>query len=183
MFKNAKCWLIPTKNDNPVIVPLVRMPQKDILLRHVAGGEFRKYLSLGFQPHHLYITINERPKAGDYSMDGDELHGPFEEGDIPVIRFDKIIASTDISLVIKREDLKITSPYFSSLPTPSNAFINKYIEMYNEKSSITDIKVKFEDVGSEEWMGDDQDGEPFWNEILELKVNQDNTIIIKNEWS
>lgn len=59
----------------------------------------------------------------------------------------------------------------------SENFILKYIEQYNKGNVITEVNVEYEDVGGEEWMGDDHTGEPFWNEILQLKLDKDGCII------
>ena len=51
---------------------------------------------------------------------------------------------------------------------------------------ITEVEVKYEDNGEEGWSGSNEDGEPIWNEKIELKVNPNNTInikLIKNSWN
>lgn len=51
------------------------------------------------KPLHLYITSNEEPSNGDYCIDGDDIYGPFEEGDIAVDCFKKIVLTTDPTLI------------------------------------------------------------------------------------
>mgnify|MGYP006151494311 FL=1 len=41
----------------------------------------------------IYITSDEEIKEGDYCIDGDDIYGPFEEGDIATVKFIKIISN------------------------------------------------------------------------------------------
>ena len=47
----------------------------------------------------IYITSDEEIKEGDYCIDGDDIYGPFEEGDIATVKFIKIILTTDEQLI------------------------------------------------------------------------------------
>jgi hypothetical protein len=49
--------------------------------------------------HHLYITSGGKIKEGDYCIDGDDIYGPFEKGDIATVKFIKIILTTDEQLI------------------------------------------------------------------------------------
>ena len=42
------------------------------------------------------------------------------------------------------------------------------------------VVVEVEDVGGEEWMGDDENGQPFWNEVI-VPVVIGNEVIVK-QW-
>lgn len=102
----------------------------------------------------------------------------------------KIIATTDTYLrltEIVKEDDSIEFPYITSLPQPSQSFIEKFVEEYNKVNIITEVRVEYIDEGEEDWFGDDYNGEPVWNEKIVLKVNpKDNTITIrkvKDSWS
>lgn len=95
----------------------------------------------------------------------------------------KIIATTDTYLRLKeivKEDDSIEFPYITSLPQPSQSFIEKFVEEYNKGSVIKEVMVEYIDEGEEDWFGDDYNGEPFWNEKIVLKINpKDNTITIR----
>lgn len=151
MFIKANILMLPTTDENSANVPFLTMKQKNLLIKHCAGGEYRKLISYGYIPHHLYFTIDERPDVGDYSIDRDELHGPFEKDDIAVIRFDKIIATTDSNILVF-DDIKnkpdIRGRDYDAqwqLPHPSELFINQYIEAYNNNIPITECLVEFEE--------------------------------------
>ena len=47
----------------------------------------------------LFITSDEEIKEGDYCVDGDDIYGPFEQGDIATVKFIKIILTTDEQLI------------------------------------------------------------------------------------
>lgn len=112
---------------------------------------------------HLYITTDEPLKRDDLATNG--KHIVIWCDDYIGESYRKIITSTD-------EELK--------LPKPSQQFIEKYIEQYNINKPITEVLVEYVDNGFEDWIGDDYNGEPFWIEIIEPKINQkDNTITIK----
>ena len=87
-FDNGKIVQIKTKKD-----------------KFFATSQFCEY-------QHLYIVDTEATiEAGDYCFDGKHMFGPFEKSDIPVKKFEKIIASTDTSL---------------GLPAIPNHFIKAY---------------------------------------------------------
>ena len=61
-----------------------------------------------------------------------------------------------------------------------------FIGEYNKGNIITNILVEVVDNGEEDWIGDDYNGEPFWNEKWELKLDSQNCISIreqKDSWS
>ncbi len=135
---------------------------------------------------HLYILSNENIKEGDWYIDDTDIIRQSITSDKKYWDnrkdYGKIIATTDNSLVIRYDGTtSISENWNKSLPQPSNSFIEKYIERYNSGAIITDVMVEYKDIGGEEWSGDAEHGEPFWNEILRLKVNpKDNTITIKS---
>ena len=77
--------ILPTTDTNPVSVPFLLSP-KGKLVKHSAGGEFRKLISFGYIPHHLYKLSDEELKEGDWK----NFKGKFTF---------KVIASTDESLI------------------------------------------------------------------------------------
>jgi hypothetical protein len=48
---------------------------------------------------HIYITSDEEIKEGDYCVDGNNIYGPYEDGDIATDKFIKIILTTDSQLI------------------------------------------------------------------------------------
>ena len=70
-MKKCKVVMLPTNQKAeylPTEIPFLKMNQKDKLVKHIAGGEFRKYISLGFKSQHLYILSDEEIKAGYLAM-------------------------------------------------------------------------------------------------------------------
>jgi hypothetical protein len=55
--------------------------------------------SPNFSNHHIYITSDEEIKEGDYCVDGNDIYGPYEDGDIATDKFIKIILTTDSQLI------------------------------------------------------------------------------------
>ena len=51
------------------------------------------------QNQNIYITNNEEIKEGDYCIDGNDIYGPYENGDIATEKFSKIILTTDQDLI------------------------------------------------------------------------------------
>lgn len=146
---------------------------------------------------HIYILSNENIKEGDWYMVTDFT----KPEDIrqatkyltPEERrhngYKKIIATTDGSLgnmILYLKVGKAMKGNWKSLPKPSDSFIKKYIEEYNKGNVITKVLVEYVDNGEEDWIGDDYNGEPFWNTELEIKVDSSNQITIKkvkDTWS
>lgn len=68
------------------------------------------------------------------------------------------------------EDIQKILDYFTN--EAPGFYIKKYfLRRLKEANPLTrQVEVEMEDVGNEEWMGDDYTGEPFWNEVLVPKV-------------
>jgi len=49
---------------------------------------------------HLYFLSDEEIKEGDYAVDGSQVFGPYQKGDVFIDFKGKIIATTDSSLSI-----------------------------------------------------------------------------------
>ena len=73
-FKSARCWLLPTKsksNIGTIMKCIKEMPYNDdtTLNKLTINKNWKVAETNGneyWQPQHLYITINERPKVGDW---------------------------------------------------------------------------------------------------------------------
>lgn len=129
------------------------------------------------EPQNLYILSNEEIKEGDWYYDriNNIVDNNFylnQNGN------KKIIAATDPELIINIKIKGHTDGTNYYLPKISQDFIEAYIKAYNEDNIIKEVMVEYEDNGSEEWIGDNENGQPFWNEKIELKLRPDNTIII-----
>lgn len=210
-FKSAECWLLPTKsksNIGTIMKCIKEMPYNDDTTLNkltinknwkVAETNGNKY----WQPQHLYITINERPKVGDWYI-------VLLNGNIPALEqvktindnvwvnkelFEttrhidncfKIIACTDTLLSLKCDCgyiKKVNTGLCSGcgrftniplMPTPSKSFIDKFIEKFNQKAPITDILVEYEDFYSKKDFVNGDDAISY-----QLKVNNNNEITIK----
>ena len=126
------------KNANPVEVPFLKMQEKNRLVKHCAGGEFRKFIFNGFLPQHLFLLSNEVIKDGDYAYniyhpnEGILLIGESVTLDYVSIRkqYKKIIAST--------------YPKLKNVPGLSDDFIKLYVTTYNSGLSVENIEIEFE---------------------------------------
>lgn len=197
-FKSARCWLLPTKSKSNIILDrgkleLINKPQIGSSINSIVEGIC------------LYITINERPKIGDWYI-------VLLNGDIPALEqvknindnvwvnkelFEttrhidncfKIIACTDTLLSLKCDCgyiKKVNTGLCSGcgrftniplMPTPSKSFIDKFIEKFNQKAPITDILVEYEDFYSKKDFVNGDDAISY-----QLKVNNNNEITIKKQ--
>jgi hypothetical protein len=200
-FKSAECWLLPTKsksNIGTIMKCIKEMPYNDDTTLNkltinknwkVAETNGNKY----WQPQHLYITINERPKVGDWYI-------VLLNGNIPTLEqiktindnvwvnkelFEttrhidncyKIIATTD-SLIINGDKGKslLGTDLNEYLPQPSKSFIDKFVAMYNKNTPIESCMIEYEQPFP---------GNPSIFDTL--KVNNNNEITIKRckeSWS
>lgn len=148
--------LLPFESDNPTVVPFLKMPQTGKLVKHSAGGEFRKYLSLAFKPQHLYIVSDEEIKEGDWCLiDGKHLHKNVENDALYLKEHcKKIIATTDESLNEKSEPVfkgmsgiheiwknEITQIGIPSIP---NDFLQAYVKAQGKgfEKVLVEVDVK-----------------------------------------
>ena len=191
MYKECSVILLPTDNINKI---------GDICM-FPYGFNIAAITDIGYPTQHLYILSDEEIKEEDWFIRNKEIHQCYISNSAEVgfktnknsvycgidtfwnkIYCKKIIATTNSELTkqVWSSDGK-TIMAESNLPRPSEDFIKSYCE-----KPIDKILVEYIDNGSEEWMGDDENGEPFWNERWELKVNPDNTIntkSIKDSWN
>ena len=175
MKKSAQVVMLPT-NEKAEIGFLT---QKGKERGHLVHFDRPMPNILDSENQHLYFLSDEEIKEGDYVIEdiGGVVYGPIDRESI-VENPKKIIATTDTSLrltEIVKEDDSIEFPYITSLPQPSQSFIQKFVEEYNKGNVITEVLVEYEV----------DDG---YMEVKSyLKVNsKDNTITIrkaKDSWS
>jgi len=150
-------------------------------LMHIAKAKLACH-RLYYKYQHLYIISNEEIKDNDWYLDFRiATHPIVSNSPMHVLKVDyykKIIATTDTSLSI----INHSNGTWKNLPTPSQSFIEKYVEQYNKSNKgnkITDVRIEYVDNGEEDWSGDNITGLPVWIECLEPVVKNDSTIVIK----
>ena len=137
-------------------------------------------LSDQYIARHLYITSDEEIKEGDWCLGDDFV---YKYRDINTFSFQlkerskKIIATTDSSLTITMQDSYLGKLY--ELPQPSKEFIQSYIESYN--NVIEDVLVEVGALNDTYKMLIKEGYVPKDANIQQLKLNNDNTIIIKKK--
>lgn len=196
--KKVECIMLDTTDTNPVNVPFLKLVQKtnqgERLKNHIAGGEFRRYLSYGCIPQHLYFVDDSHIKSGDYFiMNGCILrqckstnNEPFTiptiidtiEGIHHVSVCKKVISTTDKSLKIEKCSGFIGKEYY--LPQPSDSFIASYIKAFNEGKKIEFVNVDYEEYCADISCGKDTCylTNKCENLSYKPKVDKNNTITI-----
>jgi hypothetical protein len=117
-----------------------------------------------FVPQHLYIVSNDEIKKGDYYLSFDTEGQIYHEKPVkawcpkPFSNHCKKIIATTNHLISKPVQYDIENR--EAYPRPSNEFIKQFCE----KGGIFEVMVEYVDNGSEEWYGDDHNGEPIWVE-------------------
>ena len=119
---------------------------------------------------HLYVISDERINQLDYGIDLVKMKVLISDHDIDYQQnhFKKIIATTDKSLFIG-------VPQFIKgyLPQPSDGFIQKYVDSFNNGNVIDWINVEYDGDYDPHYGG-------YYSDTIKLKVNpKDNTITIK----
>jgi len=134
-------------------------------------------------PQELYILSNEKIKEGDWYLLIPENHIKQAQKDLPVNlrEWKKVIATSDSSLKIIDHNNTWDNSNDKKLSQIPQQFIEHYINEYNKGNVISKVFVEVVDNGEEDWVGDDYNGEPFWNEKWEIKLNQNNEISILTE--
>lgn len=147
---------------------LLRAGQLAIDLKHntlVKSNFGLKVKESSVSPQHLYICFQEEIKEGDWFLSDDRNH----INDVPIYRVEqcikienewvygsidkmgqgynpdwssKIIATTDSSLTIGAEKAG-ENVWHNPLPSISEAFIQKYTEMYNKGQQIKEVMVEY----------------------------------------
>jgi hypothetical protein len=184
MFKRCKVVMLPT-NQKAHKRDLVIHPDSKKLFQF--QFEFNRCIEVA---QHLYILSDDEIKVSDWYMVLPEdsvrqCNMKFH----PHRDFKKIIASTDPSLSLQCKycgRIKVISSglcgncgRFSSnlLPSPSQSFIEKYVEEYNKRNKIEDIMIEYEEETNTQIANEI----PLGLHIPEhIKINsKDNTITIK----
>ena len=133
-------------------------------------------------PQHLYIISDEEIKEGDWYYESEFQLILKKEGK-GILKANKIIATTDTSLICEQE--RFLKGYKSELPEPSGEFIKNFVDEYNKGNIITDFLVEYKQG---EWVTDiDGDG---GNSTFDYvpKVNSNNTVNViikqpKESWN
>lgn len=117
--------------------------QNNIKLNYYRGYLTQDYLNnaLNARSFHLYFLSNEEIKEGEYAIDGDQVFGPYEKGDVFTDYKGKIIATTDISLTVKQYGRGEQTSFFP-LPQPPDSFLELYTKEYNAGRQIKEVLVK-----------------------------------------
>lgn len=178
-YKKCKVIMLPTKEQN--------IKGKHLTKCHLVGEQLRiGEMNNDFhnadwaKQQHLYITSNEEIKEGNWYYDKirNSIH-QMTIGILNVIKsqdnYSKIIATTDSSLKFRRVGTAESLDEYDSLPRPSDAFIQKYIE---KQGKIDEVLVEYENKLLEPHK--DEYGDERYNKFdYKLKVALDNTITIK----
>ncbi|AGO49552.1 hypothetical protein Phi4:1_gp139 [Cellulophaga phage phi4:1] len=151
------------------------------------NGSFRDQTEC-FEPQHLYLTVDEKPRSGDwFVLEGKEVFKAYNstnsgiwfrrdgksgyEASIKDCR--KIVATTDTSLRFGHDDT-VPYPKRKTLPSPSQAFIKKYCDLGGIDEVLIEYTLKgHPSIPSKHW------------DIIP-KVDSHNTITIKpfkDSWS
>lgn len=163
-FKRTKVVMLPTNEKASL-----KLGQNGLLV----------YNTLGYDSHftnqHLYFLSDDEIEKGDYFINrldsqiriciGREYFNKNKEK--------KIIATTDMSL--KQEIFGLGETAMCFLPQPSEGFIKKFIDAYNNGKPITEVIVEYNHILSTTGLNNE------W-----LKVASDNTITIrkmKDSWT
>lgn len=187
-FKEATVVMLPTNQKAGNKGDIILLKQRTLV------SATRNYIAKQNENlQHLYILSDEDIKEGDWCIPGgasplyiqkwfvgEGLHGT-----------KKIIATTDSSLVQpSNQEFKYLNGNLKMviLPKPSNSFISKFIEAYNQGKPITKVMVEYETIEDEKWTNKAKEAkysQETWEGIKKLcvpilKVNpKDNTITIK----
>jgi len=167
-FKKCKVVMLPTNEKAQVgeITSNTTMPELFIMNKKVYKAWNTNYHGnivdgSHLRGNHLYILSDEEIKEGDwcmelerYSIQDDNIEDCFPYTSVGEDHEDnmKIIASTDKSLKLYESETLAKASGFSlktddiTLPQPTDAFIQKYIEEYNKGNIITRVLVEYEEI-------------------------------------
>lgn len=151
MKKTVSVHMLLTDNENPTQVRFLQMNQSGRLVAHAAGGEFRKYLQLGFKPQHLYLTNDEEIKEGDWYIFAKELHKAIAST-VKIANIDlrlgnpynKVMATTNPELNFYESETTMT-PWLPTIAKIPDSFIQSYIKAYNEEKPIKEVILEYEE--------------------------------------
>jgi len=188
-FKRAQVILLPTEQRSHIILD-TRVNELQYHTLDKNNDDYQDKTIKTF--HHLYIISDDEIKEGEYGIGYavgirgvGAKHFVFKNED-KVGKLQsicngakKIIATTDTALKTTIQ-CNIGLGYIEmteSLPQPSQQFIQKYIESYNNGVIITEVLVEYEEGKTTYKI---LSGNPYYTTEYKLKVNpKDNTITIK----
>lgn len=135
---------------------------------------------------HLYLTTDEEIKEGDWVYCPTfDIHHQYKSNMTLVDGERKIVATTNPKLWEKFEpvfkgmsgihEIWKNKVIRKGIPEIGDDFVQAYVR---EQGMIKEVMLEYEDVGEEDWMGDDYTGEPFWNEKIQLALRPNGTVII-----
>lgn len=149
--------------------------------------EEANYQLSNIQSQHLYITSNDPIQEGNWITDGKRIAqvNCLTINDPNKHLYKKIIATTDTSLKINKFDSGVFKDLKYSLPSPSQEFIEKYIEEYNKGYQIVEVLVQYEEVNDfgEPYSFDDVDFGIEKEYKLKLKDNTISIFKVKDNYS
>lgn len=174
MWNNCKVILLASKEKSRKDDLVIVLNRLGIHISNVEPSFHNK--------QHLYIISEDEIKEGNWQVNmytklvsqATELSiNGGEEG-----KYKKIIATTDKSLLIRKDKGLFKVGEYNSLPQISQQFIEQYITEYNKGNIISHVLVEYEEQIPEGiTFGLHGNDEPP-TEII-LKINQHNTINIK----
>ena len=188
-FKKTKLVMLPT-NEKASIVNFLDN-NKLIFIGHQTFQS-----SIPFTFYNVYILSDEEIKEGDWILnnlleDKRPIQVTKELLEDGLLKDDKkIIATTDKSLFTETKSIGYTEDrarvFYGKeyLPQPSQSFIEKFVEEYNEGNVITEVMVEYETITKR--YGSCSIGEGVTMNVEQLKVSKDNTITIrkvKDSWN
>ena len=178
-FKNAQVIMLPTQEKGR---------HNDLIINPTTKQLFRfEHQNCTELSNHLYIISDDNIEVGDYvyNIKFNDIYQITHSKESIVFNTEKynyikkVIATTNKHLVqpkkvISRDEIgNIYNAIY--LPQPSDSFITKYIDSYNQNNVITDVLVEYETVSN----GINSDNTDL-SYIHKLKINDKfNTITIK----
>ena len=178
-FKHAQVIILPTQEKGK---------HSDLIINPTTEQLFRfEHQNCTELSNHLYIISDDNIEVGDYvyNIKFNDIYQITHSKESIVFNTEKynyikkVIATTNKHLVqpkkvISRDEIgNIYNAIY--LPQPSDSFITKYIDSYNQNNVITDVLVEYETVSN----GINSDNTDL-SYIHKLKINDKfNTITIK----
>jgi len=168
--------MLATQNSNLYLID-------DLLSYEKEGKSFKtNWDGADIKPQHLYFLSNEEIKMGDlilHKLDREPQiykRGIYINEDPYSYGYKKVISTTNKFLYTLDEPDFPDLSFHTSLPEPSDSFIQKYVEEYNKGYVIKEVLVEWEYEPSRAY---GITGDFITREINRLKVAPDNIIIIK----
>jgi hypothetical protein len=189
-FKKTKVVMLPT-NEKAILGFLT---QKGKERAHLVHFDRPMPNILDSENQHLYFLSDEEIKVGDWGISKLNEIVQFKKNYESTL-YKKIIATTDKSLFINGfigytyTGGKSAAFSHKNLPQPSQSFIEKFVEEYNEGNVITEVLVEYEEgkYNLDELRERHLKGLPHSYDYCNLKINpKDNTITIrkvKDSWN